>query len=308
MSEIVSVAEIHDALEKITAASRNQPGNQEEILKLLKQIPMLSKSILPIVYNSQPTSIPHTNVLKLFQYISKHLVNELKQLVQGTVTNIDRPKRTCICLENLTLLAGNDFAMEKFTEVVSHATSLLIQENLEFVEDPVDNLPRVAESLVSLIQNIKPFAIDMHKALFLCDVWNMTGVEQRNCISNVILEKLSTELLTVVDALKEFAMKTSSGKVQNFLQVDSNPLETCMSTANLLALGMVLNAFNDLERNLHGSIASKVLKLKNSSDKFKKSSLKHRLPDILRSSQEGSWMRSPTLFGEWDWQVGPSYL
>ncbi|XP_039252146.2 uncharacterized protein KIAA0825-like [Styela clava] len=306
---------------------------EHEILQLISQLPIITSNYLPRDLSLSAQKDDESGSSEedfIFKKIAKWAIEQLKYHLDNVDNNIQHEKykgqimKVCQFVEILNFLGGCDYAKEKFSNVLSKKCDVILQNNMEYIQEVSKNILQVEENFTHLVADTKHLALNSVLTLFLCEGIHLNCNEQFNLISDPILEKLSVELLTLVDSLKDSIFKQlsvptirssigGSSHINLFTALaETIGEDTCFKRQELVSLANIVNAFLNLETTLRRSEYTILWKSKSKDEGMRRSALKQRsqLPDLLRSSQESSWVRSSQIYGNWNWQeilkeIGP---
>lgn len=327
-------SETEEAIKRIYNAVKKQNGNEDEILKLIFHLPCITTTYLPYDFSASSHSTltksydeDEVPVNSLFMFLAKWLTDRLKDifLLSSRDDAYNEPvnklcglsegqiAKACEFYESLEILGGCQYAGERFSTVLHNVMNYLLQHHMKYTTNALTDIADLEKNFTSLFADVKVLTLDVNKILFFCGKLNI--VQQANYISEAILEKLSIELLSLVDALKEDLIKTgasnssvtSSSHSNIFSASDTKELsgDLYFKLYELATISRIIGLYLDLEDELHSSKFTNLLKMKCQVEGSKKSSMKQKnqLPDLLRSSHQSTLVRSSQIYGIWNWQV-----
>ena len=217
----------------------------------------------------------------------------------------------CAYVEKLQVLVGHKHAVDKFQIVISKCIDMLLQQFSLYDQNALANLPKLAKECKSLFANVKAV---IHKLIYVltCSKLFNDKNKQLTLIKEVVLEKLSIQLLSLSESIKTGLAKFSSRsklnkpessnkqKIKFLSNITSDNMH--MSMEMLSNFAVILEEYLSLEKILDNSDILAVLNHKNS--KNKKGVLKHHsleLPDLIKTSQHSSRTQSSSRYSKWEW-------
>ena len=217
----------------------------------------------------------------------------------------------CSNLEKLQILVGHKQAVDKFHFIISRHIDMLLQQFSLYDQNALSNFPKVTKEYVSLFVNVK---VVIRKVIYVLTCSNIYKDKSKILlfIKDVILEKLSIELLTLSTSIRDSLAKTASRPKQKSDGASSKqkikflssigPDAVHLSVENLSNFAVILHEFLSLEKSLETSDILNILDHKNS--KNKKSVLKPHsleLPDLIKTSQHSPFKHSGSRVSKWEW-------
>ena len=239
--------------------------------------------------------------------------NEISLHAAGARFSNGQLNAICVYLEKLQVLIGHKLAVERFHYVISRHVDMLLRQFSLYEQNPLPNLFKLEKEYIALFAYVKAVIFEVIYVLTCAKLFtDKSG--QLAFIKDVILEKLTIELLTLTCSIKDSLAKSSlSRPKQSKSETLSNKqrikflsnisFEDVHLTDDMLSnFAAILAEYLTLEKALESSDVLAVLDHKNSSNK--KSVLKQHsleLPDLIKTSQQSSILQSAPRYNKWEW-------